>query len=67
MYIDGGRKLQAFGPCDEYGDHLPNGVSRVRLVLRTGTALHGINSSGDENCRSSPSGQWWNAALIIAK
>lgn len=42
MYIDGGRKLQAFGPCDEYGDHLPNGVARVRLVWRTGTGTHGI-------------------------
>lgn len=42
MQIDGGRTLQAFGPCDEYGEPLPNGVARVRLVYRSSTARHGI-------------------------
>ncbi len=40
--IDGGRRLQAFGPCDEYGDPLPNGVARIHLIYRAVGATHGI-------------------------
>lgn len=40
--MDGGRKLQAIGTCDEYGDIIPNGVARVRLEYRSPTATHGI-------------------------
>lgn len=30
--IDGGRTLQVFGPCDEYGDRLTGGVSRIDFI-----------------------------------
>lgn len=42
MQIDAGRTLQAFGPCDEYGEPLPNGVARVRIICRTYSARHGL-------------------------
>lgn len=42
MHIDGGRTLQAFGPCDQYGDPLPDGVARIRVVYKSSAARHGI-------------------------
>lgn len=29
------RKLECHGPCDEYGDELPDGVARVGLFYRS--------------------------------
>lgn len=46
--IDGGRTIQAFGPCDEYGDPKPDGVARVRMIYRSSTARHGIVLDYDE-------------------
>lgn len=38
--MDGGRKLQAIGTCDEYGDIIPNGVARIRVEYLSRTAHH---------------------------
>lgn len=40
--IDSGRTIQAFGPCDEYGEPKPGGVARVRMVYRSSVARHDI-------------------------
>ena len=46
--MDGGRKMQAIGTCDEYGDVIPNGVARVRVEYKSWTALHVIALDYDE-------------------
>lgn len=40
--IDGGRTVQAFGPCDEYGDPLPHGVARIDMIYRAVGCEHHI-------------------------
>ena len=40
--IDGGRTVQAFGPCDQYGDPLPLGVSRIDMIYRAVGCEHHI-------------------------
>lgn len=33
--IDGGRTLQVFGPCDQYGEPLVGGVARIDFIHKT--------------------------------
>ncbi len=44
------RTLQAFGPCDAYGDPKPDGVARIRLLYRTHNSQHGLVLDYMEAC-----------------
>lgn len=48
--IDGGRTLQVFGPCDQYGEFLPRGVSRIDYIHKErGREMHCVMDY-DEAC-----------------
>lgn len=47
-HVDRGRKLQAFGPCDDYGDPLPSGTDLTEMLYAAIGAEHHILIAYDE-------------------
>lgn len=50
-HVDRGRKLQAFGPCDDYGDPLPIGTDLTEMVYASIRGEHHILIDHDEAVR----------------
>lgn len=44
------RKLECHGPCDEYGDDMPEGVARVGVFYGASDARHHIVLDFAEAC-----------------